>query len=175
MGLCFTCWWRCDRDKNYKLATLGGHDPHQNCSAPHAHFNPVVSPNNRGTGDIFLVYAKTGDKGSARDVSLFVLEKGAPGFNVGQKINNKCGMRASATAELHFDNVVRGLALDCLRMIAMTVGLFCWLSTSLPAAYLSACSPSCASYSLPAPALPHYTRRSRRRTWWGRRATRRSA
>merc|ERR1711991_219527 len=58
-----------------------------------------------GTGDVFLVYAKTGDKGSARDVSLFILEKGAPGFSVGQKINNKCGMRASATAELHFDNV----------------------------------------------------------------------
>ena len=51
-------------------------------------------------GDIFLVYAKT-DNG----LSLFLVEGKTPGFKLGQKIKDKCGMRASATAELIFDNV----------------------------------------------------------------------
>lgn len=50
-------------------------------------------------GDIFLVYAKTGDR-----VSSFVVEKGMPGFSAGQKIKEKLGMRASTTAELIFEN-----------------------------------------------------------------------
>ena len=56
------------------------------------------------TGDIFLVYAKTGPKRS--DITQFVVEKGMPGFSVGQKIRDKCGMRASMTAELVFEDVV---------------------------------------------------------------------
>lgn len=55
------------------------------------------------TGDVFLVYARTGPNRS--DITSFVVEKGAPGFSVGQKINDKLGMRASPTAELVFDNV----------------------------------------------------------------------
>lgn len=55
------------------------------------------------TGDAYLAYAKTG-KGS-RDVSLFLVEKGMPGFTLGQKIEDKCGMRASMTAELVFTDV----------------------------------------------------------------------
>jgi len=50
-------------------------------------------------GDVFLVYAKTGDR-----ISSFVVEKGAPGFSSGQKIKDKLGMRASTTAELVFDD-----------------------------------------------------------------------
>jgi len=56
------------------------------------------------TGDLFLVYAKTGPKRS--DITQFVVEKGMPGFSVGQKIADKCGMRASMTAELVFEDVV---------------------------------------------------------------------
>ena len=49
-------------------------------------------------GDVFLVYAKTPKGG----VSLFVVEKDALGFALGQKLKDKCGMRASCTAELVF-------------------------------------------------------------------------
>jgi len=54
-------------------------------------------------GDVYLVYARTGDKSS--DLSLFLVEKGTEGFSVGQRIKDKCGMRASPTAELVFQNV----------------------------------------------------------------------
>jgi isovaleryl-CoA dehydrogenase len=57
------------------------------------------------TGDVFLVYAKTGPGRSAGDVSAFLVEKGMPGFSLGQKIEDKCGMRASMTAELVFEDV----------------------------------------------------------------------
>jgi isovaleryl-CoA dehydrogenase len=56
-----------------------------------------------GTGDCYLVYAKTGE--TKADVSLFLVEKGMPGFSLGQKIHDKCGMRASMTAELVFQDV----------------------------------------------------------------------
>jgi isovaleryl-CoA dehydrogenase len=55
------------------------------------------------TGDAFLVYARTGKL--PRDVSMFLVEKGMPGFTLGQKVEDKCGMRASMTAELVFDEV----------------------------------------------------------------------
>ncbi|CAM9383764.1 unnamed protein product [Heterosigma akashiwo] len=53
-------------------------------------------------GDIYLVYARTGK--NPKDLSLFVVEKGAPGFHLGQKIGDKLGMRASMTAELVFED-----------------------------------------------------------------------
>jgi isovaleryl-CoA dehydrogenase len=55
------------------------------------------------TGDIFLVYARTGE--GRADITQFVVEKGMEGFKLGQKIEDKLGMRASMTAELVFDNV----------------------------------------------------------------------
>lgn len=55
------------------------------------------------TGDLFLVYARTGPNRS--DITSFLVEKDMPGFSVGQKINDKLGMRASPTAELVFDSV----------------------------------------------------------------------
>lgn len=57
------------------------------------------------TGDVFLVYAKTGKGRAASDITSFLVEKGMPGFSVGQKIKDKCGMRASSTAELVFADV----------------------------------------------------------------------
>ena len=56
------------------------------------------------TGDAFLVYAKTGD--ARTDLSMFIVEKGMPGFSLGGKIEDKLGMRASMTAELVFEDVV---------------------------------------------------------------------
>jgi isovaleryl-CoA dehydrogenase len=51
--------------------------------------------------DFFWVYAKTGP--SRKDISTFIVEKNAPGFSVGKKLN-KLGMRASPTSELIFEN-----------------------------------------------------------------------
>lgn len=56
------------------------------------------------TGDAFLIYARTGEKRS--DITQFIVEKGMEGFVLGQKIEDKCGMRASHTAELVFRDVV---------------------------------------------------------------------
>jgi len=55
------------------------------------------------TGDIYLVYAKTGKE--KKDLTLFLVEKGTPGFSLGQQIKDKLGMRASMTAELVFEDV----------------------------------------------------------------------
>ena len=88
-------------------------------------------------GDVFLVYAKTGD----REVSSFVVEKGMPGFSLGQKIRDKTGMRASPTAELVFDacevpvrnrlgeegqsmlHMMRNLEIERLTLAAMSLGI----------------------------------------------------
>ena len=64
------------------------------------------------SGDIAVVIARTGEKGTSRNMTAFVIEKGTPGFSSGKK-ENKLGMRASETAELifadcrvHKDNVL---------------------------------------------------------------------
>ena len=91
-------------------------------------------------GDCFLVYAHAGAAGS-RALTLVLVEKGMPGFRLGQKIHDKLGMRASTTAELVFDavpvpseNVVgsvgsavrsmmRNLELERLTLAAMSLGI----------------------------------------------------
>lgn len=91
------------------------------------------------TGDYFLVYARTGPGRS--DISQFIVEKGMEGFRLGQKINDKLGMRASMTAELVFDNVkipkdhmvgefnqatlcmMRNLEIERIGLAAMAVGI----------------------------------------------------
>jgi len=87
-------------------------------------------------GDIFLVYAKTGGR-----ISTFLVEKGRPGFQLGQKLHDKLGMRASLTAELVFDSCVvpadnlvgaegestkhmmRNLEMERLTLAAMSTGI----------------------------------------------------
>jgi isovaleryl-CoA dehydrogenase len=54
------------------------------------------------TGDLFLVYARTGTQ-KRSDITQFIVEGGIEGFSVGQKIIDKLGMRASPTAELVFE------------------------------------------------------------------------
>ena len=70
----------------------------------------------RGTpADVVWVYARTGyDEKGRTKLSTFLVEKGMPGYGVGQKIFDKTGMRASNTAELVFD--------DCIVPAANLVG-----------------------------------------------------
>jgi alkylation response protein AidB-like acyl-CoA dehydrogenase len=56
---------------------------------------------NAGVADLYVVFARTGGKGS-RGVSAFVVEQGTPGFSIG-KLERKMGLRASPTGELLFD------------------------------------------------------------------------
>lgn len=57
------------------------------------------------SGDVAVVLARTGEKGSSKGISAFIIEQGTPGFTSGKK-EDKLGMRASETAELVFDNCV---------------------------------------------------------------------
>lgn len=56
---------------------------------------------NAPTGDIFVVYARTGP--GKKDISTFIVEKTFPGFKAGKKLR-KMGMRGSPTGELIFEN-----------------------------------------------------------------------
>ncbi|KAF4653520.1 hypothetical protein FOZ61_008928 [Perkinsus olseni] len=87
-------------------------------------------------GDCCLVYAK-----APEGLSLFLVEKPMEGFRVGQKIRDKCGMRASSTAELIFDDVkiprenlvgelgkgvvpmMRNLEIERVTLAAMSLGI----------------------------------------------------
>lgn len=91
--------------------------------------------------DLVWVYAKTGEKNGRPELSTFLVEKGTPGYSVGQKIKDKTGMRASNTAELVFDNCVvpasalvgsegssvhhmmRNLELERITLAAMSLGI----------------------------------------------------
>ncbi len=57
------------------------------------------------SGHVFLVFAVTdrGSKKPADGITCFILEKGMPGFKVGQKLD-KLGLRASDTTELIFED-----------------------------------------------------------------------
>ncbi|MFN8790542.1 MAG: acyl-CoA dehydrogenase family protein [Bdellovibrionales bacterium] len=97
--------------------------------------------NNRTPCDLVLVYAKTGEKNGRALVSTFLVEKGFKGFEVGQKIQDKLGMRASNTAELVFQDcevplthlighegdsmlhMMRNLEIERLTLAAMSLGI----------------------------------------------------
>lgn len=93
--------------------------------------------------DVVWVYARTDDqkKGSKPEMSTFLVDRTCAGYSVGQKINDKLGMRASNTAELVFDNcqvpaanlvgkeggalmhMMKNLELERLTLAAMSLGL----------------------------------------------------
>jgi isovaleryl-CoA dehydrogenase len=91
-------------------------------------------------GDVFLVYARPGG-GGRRDLSSYVVEKGMPGFTLGQRLHDKLGVRASSTAELVFDacrvpaanrlgedgqamlHMMRNLEIERLGLAAMSLGI----------------------------------------------------
>lgn len=90
-------------------------------------------------GDVFLIYART--SAGHRGISSFLVEKGMPGFRLGQKIKDKLGMRASGTAELVFEDcrvpvanllgaegestlhMMRNLEIERLTLAAMSLGI----------------------------------------------------
>jgi isovaleryl-CoA dehydrogenase len=87
-------------------------------------------------GDAFVVYAA-----AEGGITSFLVEKGIPGFRLGQKWRDKLGMRASFTAELVFEGVrvplearlgeegegtlqmMRNLEVERLTLAAMSVGI----------------------------------------------------
>ena len=88
------------------------------------------------------VYAKTGTNAKGRaELSTFLVERGMPGYSVGQKIMDKTGMRASNTAELVFEDCIvpaenlvgeagdsmihmmRNLEIERLTLAAMSLGI----------------------------------------------------
>ncbi len=54
-------------------------------------------------GDVYFVAAKTGEPGRNHQVSMFIVEKGTPGFGVARPLK-KQGWLSSDTAELVFDD-----------------------------------------------------------------------
>ncbi len=54
-------------------------------------------------GDLYFVAAKTGEPGRNHQVSMFIVEKGTPGFSVARPLE-KQGWLSSDTAELVFDH-----------------------------------------------------------------------
>jgi len=90
-------------------------------------------------GDAFLIYARTAE--GSRGLSLFLVDKGTPGFRLGQKLVDKLGMRASTTAELVLDgcrvpaanlvgepgdavlHMMRNLEIERLTLAAMSLGI----------------------------------------------------
>ncbi len=95
--------------------------------------------------DYVWLYAKTksADRASKTraEISTFLVEKGCAGYEVGQKIRDKTGMRASNTAELVFNNcrvprsslvgkpgesahhMMRNLEVERLTLAAMSLGI----------------------------------------------------
>ncbi len=92
--------------------------------------------------DIVWLYAKTGEDDKGRtQITTFLVEKGMAGYQVGQKIYDKSGMRASNTAELVFDNclvspenivgdvgesmihMMRNLEIERIGLAAMALGI----------------------------------------------------
>jgi butyryl-CoA dehydrogenase len=59
---------------------------------------------NGGIAKTLLVVAKTGEKGSRKRLSIFIVDTDIPGYEIGVK-EDKLGVRASNTSELVFDNV----------------------------------------------------------------------
>ena len=53
--------------------------------------------------DLYFVAAKTGEPGRNRNISMFAIEKGTPGFTVARELE-KHGWWSSDTAELHFED-----------------------------------------------------------------------
>lgn len=58
---------------------------------------------NAGAADVYVIFAMTDKSKGTRGISAFIVEKGTPGFTIGQH-EKKLGIRGSATAELIFQN-----------------------------------------------------------------------
>lgn len=95
----------------------------------------------RTPADAVWVYARTGEVKGRPQISTFFVEKGSPGYSVGQKIKDKTGMRGSNTAELVFQDcevplshlvghegdsmihMMRNLEIERVTLAAMSLGI----------------------------------------------------
>jgi alkylation response protein AidB-like acyl-CoA dehydrogenase len=59
---------------------------------------------NGGIAEIFIVFAQTDPKAGVKGISAFIMERGTPGFTVGQE-ENKLGLRSSNTVFLGLHDV----------------------------------------------------------------------
>ena len=59
---------------------------------------------NAGEADVYVIFAMTDKTKGTHGISAFIVEKGMPGFTVGQH-EKKLGIRGRATSELIFNNV----------------------------------------------------------------------
>ncbi len=91
--------------------------------------------------DLAWVYARTGTVNGKPQLSTFIVERGMKGYEVGQKIKDKTGMRASNTAELVFTDchvpmsalvgeegssvhhMMRNLEIERVTLAAMSLGI----------------------------------------------------
>lgn len=60
---------------------------------------------NGGLADIYLVALKTDKEAGAKGISMFIVEKGTPGFTIGRS-DEKMGCRSSYTTSLSFKNCI---------------------------------------------------------------------
>lgn len=58
---------------------------------------------NGGIADIYVVITMTDKSKGTKGITAFIVEKGTPGFSIGKE-ENKMGIRASVTRELHFQD-----------------------------------------------------------------------
>jgi len=89
---------------------------------------------------------------ASKAVSLFYVERGMAGFSLGQRLKDKCGMRASPTAELVFENV----PLPAANLIGQPGGATVCMMRNLEIerVVLAAMGVGIARRSLEAPSLP---------------------
>lgn len=91
--------------------------------------------------DVVLLYGLSSSKNEKPKVSTFIIDKNCEGYEVGQKIKDKLGMRASNTAELVFQDckipkenligaegdsmhhMMRNLEIERLGLAAMSLGM----------------------------------------------------
>jgi alkylation response protein AidB-like acyl-CoA dehydrogenase len=83
---------------------------------------------NGGIAQVFIIFAQTDPKAGVKGISAFIMERGTPGFTIGQE-ESKLGLRSSNTVFLSLDNVkipataLLGKAGDGMKIAMQTLDL----------------------------------------------------
>ncbi len=83
---------------------------------------------NGGIAQVFIIFAQTDPKAGVKGISAFIMERGTPGFTIGQE-ESKLGLRSSNTVFLGLDNVkipataLLGKAGDGMKIAMQTLDL----------------------------------------------------
>ena len=83
---------------------------------------------NGGIAQVFIIFAQTDPKAGVKGISAFIMERGTPGFTVGQE-EDKLGLRSSNTVFLSLDDVkipasaLLGKAGDGMKIAMQTLDL----------------------------------------------------